>query len=57
MNINQRLFRIKANFQKPAILKKNKLNMNPKSNSDLFIDRHLGLKDNDEKKNASETWF
>ena len=24
--------------------------MNPTSNSDLFIDRHLGLKHNDEKK-------
>ena len=24
--------------------------MNPTRNSDLFIDRHLGLRDNDEKK-------
>ena len=31
--------------------------MNPKSNSDLFIDRHLGLKDNDEKKMLQKLGF
>ena len=31
--------------------------MNPKSNSDLFIDRHLGLKANDEKKMLQKIGF
>ena len=31
--------------------------MNPKSNTDLFIDRHLGLKDNDEKKMLQKLGF
>ena len=31
--------------------------MNPKSNSDLFIDRHLGLKANDEKKMLQKLGF
>ena len=31
--------------------------MNPKSNSDLFIDRHLGLKDNDENKMLQKLGF
>ena len=31
--------------------------MNPTSNSDLFIDRHLGLKANDEKKMLQKIGF
>ena len=31
--------------------------MNPTINSDLFIDRHLGLKDNDEKKMLQKLGF
>ena len=31
--------------------------MNPKSNTDLFIDRHLGLKENDEKKMLQKLSF
>ena len=31
--------------------------MNPIINSDLFIDRHLGLKDNDEKKMLQKLGF
>ena len=31
--------------------------MNPTRNSDLFIDRHLGLKDNDEKKMLQKLGF
>ena len=31
--------------------------MNPTSNSDLFIDRHLGLKDIDEKKMLQKLGF
>ncbi len=31
--------------------------MNPISNSDLFIERHLGLKDNDEKKMLQKLGF
>jgi len=49
MNINQRLYQNKANFLKRAILKKNIFNMTSKFGSDLFIDRHLGLRDNDER--------
>ena len=49
MNINQRLYQNKANFLKRAILKKNTLSMTSKFESDLFIDRHLGLGDNDER--------
>ena len=31
--------------------------MNPTNNSDLFIDKHLGLKDNDEKKMLQKLGF
>ena len=31
--------------------------MNPTSNTDLFIERHLGLKDNDEKKMLQKLGF